>query len=714
MKKSSESPMAVRRHGGNIFPFPRPGEIVYETPPAFAWVGIDGCTQYRVEVRDENGQIICSAQTDSNVIVPDKIIPPGSYSWNVNAPGEERGWQPFSIAQNAIQFVRPTAREVLAGMPASRPRHLFNDSDIPSLCEMYAAELETLKRNIKLAIETPLPTIPAFHISGDKYGNRLHYGNHRSVCDRNLVALALGWALLKDEAAGNAGRDLLLTLCSWNPVGPFDIHEDWGDEVGQSHSRCFPAVMDLLWTKLSDKERRFVAQTLAAYAAGCEDRLKELNFHQNPGNSHAGRIPAYLGEAALSLKGTGVVDDETLERWLGYALDIYGGHFPHFGGPDGGWAEGTFYASSYTKWYLPFFSAVARFSGKNFLDRPFYQRLMHFFIHFAPPGQENHPFGDGYWCLPDHDEWPGFFAQNPFRVYSNRGGESGALALARQFSHTLRAPEIFKLHLLDVFLPPMAPPASDLAGNAQPAHAFPDGGFISLRTHVDKPEISTALLARASRYGAVSHQHADQGSFALIHRGKTLISPSGYYGWGWGTRHHFEWTRSTFAHNCLLINGEPQPWEYTSTASILSCEEKDGVLTAELDLTAAYPALTSYVRSFTLEETADCVVLKVRDRLTANKPVTVSFLNHTLSKPEIFPDGRVTVSRGCNLTITPLSGLDTAPPHMTDKFAIDVNEGIPTEFHHFVTNAPDQYHLRWEAPAAAVHDIVVEYRINDN
>jgi len=696
--------MVVRKHGGNIFPFPRPGEIVCETPPAFAWVGLDDCKSYRIEVRDRNDAVVWSAQTDKNVAVPDKVLPPGEYSWNVYASGEERGWQPFSIAENAVHFLRPTAREVFAGMPATRPRHLFCEADISSLCETYAPELETLKRNVELAKAAPLPQLPDYHITGDKLGARVHFGEHRNVCDRNLVALALAWALLKDEAAAEAARELLLTLCTWNPVGPFDVGEEWGDEVGLSHSRCFPAVIDLLWTRLSETERQFAAKTLAAYAFGCESRLKELNFHQNPGNSHCGRIPAYLGEAALVLKGTGVVDDDTLERWLGYALDIYGGHFPHFGGPDGGWAEGTFYATSYTKWYLPFFSAVARFCGKNFLDRPFYQRLMHFFIHFAPPGQENHPFCDGYWCLPDDDEWPGFFAQNPFRVYSARFGN----ALAKRFYDRLRTPEIFKLHLLDVFLPPMAPPVSDISGSVRSAHAFPDAGFVSLHTHVDKPEADTALLTRASRYGAVSHQHADQGSFALIHRGKTLISPSGYYGWGWGTRHHFEWTRTTFAHNCLLINGEPQPQCFTATASILSCKEEGGVLSAELDLVAAYPMLKSYVRSFTLEERPNCVVLKVRDRLTAATPVTVSVLNHTLSKPDILSDGRVTVSRGGVLTITPLCGLDDAAPQMTDKFAVDVNDGILPEYH---VDVSKQYHLRWDASAAVSHDIVMEYCI---
>ena len=165
-----------------------------------------------------------------------------------------------------------------------------------------------------------------------------------------------------------------------------------------------------------------MARTVAAYANQCERRLKKIDFCQNPGDSHCGRLPAYLGEAAMVLKGMDVVPQDVLVRWLTYAVDIYSGIFPYFGGPDGGWAEGMFYASSYTKWFLPFFCAVERFSGVSFLRRPFYQRLIRYFQHFCPPGWEIHPFADGYWCKPDDAEWPGFFAQNPYHIYAERFG----------------------------------------------------------------------------------------------------------------------------------------------------------------------------------------------------------------------------------------------------------------------------------------------------
>ena len=697
----------IRTHGGQVFPFPRPDEIIYETPPLFVWLKEADIKYYRIDLKDKNGVMIWTAETEHNAVVPDIILPHGRYIWNIYGGGLERGWQSFTIAENAVHFLRPTADEVLNGLPDERPRHLFCSYDISLLRKTYTAELETLRRNVRLALSSPLPQPPNFHLDGDMLNYREYFGKHRDVCDRDLVALALASVLLDDEEAGERAKKLMLTLCSWNPDGPCSPDWIWGDEIGLSHARCFPAVYDLLWTRLSDKERDFIGRTVAAYALLVERKLMHLDFIQNPGDSHSGRLPAYLGEAALALAGTGIVPDDALKRWLNYALDIYGGMFPHFGSPDGGWAEGTFYASSYTKWYLPFFSAVARFSGKNFLDRPFYQNLIHFFLHFSPPNWENHPFCDGYWCLPDDAEWPGFFAQNPFRVYAERSN----LEIAQQFSAQLKSPNIFKLHLLDIFLPPMPPPDTCLTEQVQNIRAFPDAGFVSLHIDIKNPKRDTVLLGRASRFGRVSHQHADQGNFALIHRGYTLISPSGYFGSAFGTKHHEKWTQTTFAHNCILVDGQPQPMNFKSTGKIISClQRENGSLYAKLDLSAAYPALELYTRSFTLEEKDGFVILIIRDKLKANRSVIVSYLNHTLSQPIILSDNRVIVTRGdCQLSIEILNGL-IPKPYMTDKFAVGVNDGVPPQYW---VDVPPQYHLKWESEAVAEHDISVKYIVTD-
>jgi len=609
-----------------IFPAPHDGERVEETPPSFCWLKVDGVSRYELVIRDINGKTCWNGYTDRNFMVPDKLLDPGIYEWNLFTDIGERGWWRFEIVSNAVKFLRPSAADVFAAIPTGHPRHLFFSKDISGLITSRSAEIETLKRNIRVALNAGLPEPPRFHREAQALPYREYFGRYRDFVDRDLVACALGYSLLDDRRAGAHAVASLLTICDWNPAGPCSILGPWGDEVGLSNARCLPSVYDMVWTLLNVKERTLVEQTIATYALQCEDLLNRLDFGQNPGNSHAGRVPAYLGEAALVLKDS-AVPQATLERWLALSLDIYSSFFPYYGGTDGGWAEGTFYASSYAKWYLPFFMAVERYAGVRFLDRPFYQKVIQYFLHFCPPGWENHPFCDGYWCRSDDLEWPGFFAQNPYRLYAERSG----IELAKQWSAVSASPEIFKLHLLDIFIPDGNPPSHSLTGSITRARDFPGAGFISLHTSLADQDKDTALLARASRYGSASHQHADQGSFALIHKGKTLISPSGYFGRGYGTRHHLEWTKSTQAHNAILVDGVGQARNsHLATGKIVSCSEINGLLQAELDISEAYPMLTSWIRRFTLYNNG---ILVVHDRIESEKPVIISWLLHTLSEP---------------------------------------------------------------------------------
>ncbi len=726
-----------------VFPFPAEGELVWETPPSFVWIAENGVNTdekaYTVVVRNETG-VIWQGRASANYVVPDVQLYPGQYEWNLYAmiDGEEyeRGWVSFQIAENAVSFMRPTGRQIYDAVPERvRPRHLFCKDDVQKLLQEHTADVETLKRNIEQAYIDGIPEEPRFYDDPAAMPYREYFGRHRDFVDRNLVACALGYQLLGDQSAGVHAKKLLLTICSWDPDEESSLLEGEGDELGLSHARCLPAVYDMLDELLNDAERALVVNRVAAYAQQCEDRLLQTDFIANPGNSHVGRLPAYLGEAAMVLKGTvreqkdgryavtylprhdRVITEETLVRWLDLAAEIFGGIFPFYGGPDGSWGEGPFYATSYTKWYLPFFNAVDRFLGVSYLNRPFYQRLSHYMLHFADPTFENHPFGDGYWCHSEDAEWPGFFAQNPFRIYAEKFGPAEAAYMEKQIPQ----PPLFKLHLLDIFLPVCkAGQQQHITGKAEKAQAFPYAGLVSLRSELAPQEgraSGIAAVARASRYGSASHSHPDQGSFALFCDGTALISPSGYFGRAFGSQHHQWWTNTTQAHNCILVNGEGQKREsHEAVGEILTCTEKEGVYTAALDLSKAYPMLEKYVRHLTMDEKA--CTFTVEDDVYADEPVQIDWLLHSLSQPkEHMVDAAecksenvyVSIQRnGIRLDVHPESGLDVHA-NISDKFGVDVNEGEPEAYH---VTMPTQYHMTWRtAKAKTEHHIKVSMNI---
>lgn len=687
-----------RTSGSQIFPAPADGAVIEETPPVFSFLRDGKEKKYRVVVQDRSGKIVFEAETEKNHVVPKEPLKPGKYRWNLLCGEEERGWQEFAISENAAVILRKDAETVFCAVPDVRPRHLFFKEDIPGILKKRKAETEVLKRNIEAACARELPKPPLFYSFEDGLPYREYFGEYREYCDRDMVACALGYALLGDEGAGKKAKELLLTICSWNPDGPCAVNAPWNDEIGLSNARCIPAVYDMLYDILTDQQRYIAEKTIIAYAEQCEERLRALDFAENPGDSHAGRLPAYLGEAALVLKGSTYIKEEILIRWLSYALEIYGGIFPFYGTADGGWAEGPFYASSYTKWYLPFFMAVERFADVRFLDRPFYQRLPQFLLHFAEKERENHPFGDGYWCGSEDPEWKGFFAQNPFRLYAERFGPEEARIKAEQYA----APELFELHLLDVFLPEGRMPERGLTGEACAMAVFEGAGLASCQTNVADQAHGTGLLVRASRFGSVSHQHADQGSFALIRNNKVLITPSGYFGRCWGTKHHRNWTRTTKAHNCILVNGRGQETDSFRAAGRFTDwkHEENKRFFLRLDLREAYPMLEFYERSFELTEKE----LVIRDEIRSKEAYEISWLLHMLDRPALQEDGTLVLEHGGERAVVFPDKAFCGTPDITGRFGTDVNEGVEEAFR---VSMEDQYHVTFITQKKKQHYIEV-------
>ncbi|MBE6658021.1 MAG: DUF4962 domain-containing protein [Ruminococcaceae bacterium] len=703
-----------RQSHWEVFPYPTGGVTVYENPPAFVWLPLpqdtDHTVCYTVTVEQADGTPVLCEQVYGNTYVPTRLFSAGSYRWNVTAGDAERGWETFTVAQNAIPFIRPTADEVLQSIPEKRPRHLFSMSELAELKVSRADALDTLRRCIEQAYRDGLPARPQYHTDEGALPYREYFGRFRDFCDRSLVACALGYYLLGDKEAGAFAKRLFLHICDWNPGGPCSLCGAWGDEVGLSCARCFPAVFDLTAPLMNAKERAYAAQAVVSYAQQCEDRLLRLDYMKNPGNSHAGRLPAYLGEAALSLWGEPGMDPAMLRRWLAYALQVYGGMFPFFGTPDGGWAEGTFYSTSYTKWYLPFFSAVARYTGKSFFDRPFYRNFARYLLHFALPDHELHPFGDGYWCSPESPEWPGFFAQNPFRVYADVSG----LEEARAYDRALSQQKLFSLHLLDVFLPTEALIRNDgFTAAPTDADAFPDAGFVSLHSGRRNPAGDLHLMARASKFGPGSHRQPDNGSFALFAGGTAMLCPSGYFGRAYGTKHHMQWLNTTKAHNAILVDGIGQDFSnFRHTAEIVSCGIENGIREASLDMTASYPMLTRWVRTFRM---TDAHTVVIEDDIRADHPVEITYPLHMLSKPadchaiesDVPPMSLSVTRHGHQLLVTPDNGCFVSLS-LSDRFDVALNEGEPEQYH---VQMPSQYHAYYTTDKKCAHHLRVVYRI---
>ncbi len=556
------------------------------------------------------------------------------------------------------------AGEILAALPETRPRHVFLPQDDAELLRSRKLEFRILENNRRIALASGVTAG-----LGGEY--RRDFEQARFKLDRDATACALLWRFKRDESAGRFARDQFLAACRWPQATVLPPC----DEVGLSLARTLPAGLDWCWELFSEPERNLIVSTLLRLGHEIMRRIVDEDFAGHPGNSHTARLPGYLGEIALVLHG--LTDSDLPVRWLDYAVNFYNGVFPFYGDADGGWAEGPFYASSYTKWFLPFFFAVERTCGHSFFDKPFYRHVAEFFVHFAPPGQESHPFGDGHW--PTAAEWPGFQAQDPFSVYANT-------PLSCRFSRESRERlEYFELHVTDMFLPRRFP--CDMEDSD--FFRAPKSGFLSFRRSPEAPERDVALLARAGSGGSPSHQHADQGDFAILARGLTLLAPSGYYGYQFGTEHHLRWTAQTLAANCVLIGGRGQTKGDPEDVGIVLEADADH---AVIDLSRAHGV--KYLRTIRFDRAA--LEANVTDAISSPAPVEVEFRLHSYAEPRI--SGRIfTVERpGTRLRgeVSPAAGFS-----MTDRFDPPCPE------------LPAQYHLSWRFPAACEHRIEARFKI---
>jgi len=258
--------------------------------------------------------------------------------------------------------------------------------------------------------------------------------------------------------------------------------------------------------------------------------------------------------------------------------------------------------------------------------------------------------------------------------------------------------------LLDVFLPEGEYDPSSLAGDVTRACAFPDTGYISLHTDPWHPEKELALVARSSRYGSISHEHADQGSFALLCGGTALISPSGYFGRGYGTKHHREWTNHTRAHNTILVNDQEQEdFSYRATGKVLYARDEEDVLKGAVDPSHAYEQVEKWQRSFELRENE----LVVEDEIELKAPGKISWLLHALSEPLISGNQISLTRKGIHLEIIP-EGNDLKNPSVSDQFDTPLNEGEPEAYH---VTMPQQYHMKWETEEKKNHHIRVHFKV---
>ncbi|WP_413700497.1 heparinase II/III family protein [Psychromonas sp. KJ10-10] len=457
---------------------------------------------------------------------------------------------------------------------------------------------------------------------------------------------------------------------------------------------------------LNDNEKQlFIRPMLVRIAEQIMERLEQDDFKQFPGHSHTSRLPAYLGLAGLVLYREHNIEE--CELWLNEAITIYRGILPFYGGIDGSWVEGSFYASTYSKWFHPLFLSIERLSDFSFYEHPFYQNFVHFAQDFIAPEQDCHPFSDGFWCTRDGKEWPGFFSQNPLRIYVARFGDAVDYQQSQALEHAIKD---YRLHLLDV-----VPTIKQIEFEQAVTHKTVSDEKIATQQTLNHyyahaglgkfTQQSLSVYYRASAFGNSSHRHADQGNIGLFEDNIGILIPTGSYGYRFGSKHHSEWTRQTIAHNLPLIDDKGQKLDDpSSTAQVIERRSGANYHLVTLDLTASYAEpVEKFYRSLVLIEDiglifVDCVTLSEDKKLNwrLHSPLKASL---TDNKSSVLLASKANIDNyRCNL----LSHPDEL---LTIEYGYEGELNIPERA--IESDASKEVvHLDWLLPASQKHIVV--------
>ncbi len=556
----------VRTHDFQIYLSPCEAYPAVVNPPSFNWPEESSARQYRLELESLTTGEQWSWEHVNSPMQLSFELPQCQYQWRLVATSGERSeqaseWIGFEISEDLPSYLAPTAGELFEKCDGHRQWLMYFDQDIDSIKNQCGTIYPKLKHTATLAVPRSQISFPDHYQRGQEEGKREAIANVRKWVDRDLMTHALLFRIWGEKEHGDEALQRLLQLAQWSCEGPASLLRPctWGDEVGCSLARNMFLAYHWLSPLLDENEKGlFVRPMLVRIARQMTQRLAQDNFKQRPGHSHTSRLPAYLGLAGLALYREH--DRDECEQWLNDALEIYRGVLPFYGGSDGSWVEGPFYASTYSKWFHPFFLSVERISDFSFYQHPFYKNFLAFARDFIAPQQTSHPFGDGFWCRRDGKEWPGFFAQNPLRIYAGRFGDRADFYQSQELEDAIKD---YRLHLLDV-VPTIRQIAFDLAvKDKRPVdnNQTDQQALNNYYVHAGLGKLTRqqmALYYRASSFGNSSHRHGDQGNIGFFDNGVGILEPTGSFGYRFGSQHHRAWTRQTIAHNLPLVDGQGQ------------------------------------------------------------------------------------------------------------------------------------------------------------
>jgi hypothetical protein len=562
------------------------------------------------------------------VFVPQETLPPGQWFWRYGIQTKAgTTWgrpRPFVIPENARPFPFPNWERAIQHVPPARPRLFFPGQRLEQVRRWAAGQLkpqvDRLVASCDREVGRELVTEPGYAPKGPQFGPWAVQVMRTTRPPMDVMeSCALAWLLTGKRRLGDEAKRRLLHFFAWDPNGPtsFFAYDEPPMWMMMRGTRAYDWTYDLF----TSEERARIEGAMKARAGQFLKHLQRLPFESMPYDSHAGRLPGFLGECALEF----IHEWPEAKEWLQYATLLYYTSYPAWGGDDGGWQEGPGYWGAYMQFALHYVVALRAATQVDLMQKPFFRNTPYYGLYTATPYHQHAPFGDGQTGSPRGlGQLMYVFStltQNPcFRWHAE---ESQAAIGA----------DVLSLAAYDPHLKARSPL------ELPPARAFPAVGLASFHTALGDRQNDISFLFRSSPYGGVSHGHADQNAYVIEAFGRGLAIATGYYPW-YGSPHHDRWTRSTKAVNSVLVDAEGQVQRrWGAGGRLVAFTSTAGYDYAEGEAAAAYGGRLERFRRQVVHVRPGVFVLF--DELRSPEPSRFQWLLHAYNRIEMDEANRV-------------------------------------------------------------------------
>jgi hypothetical protein len=623
---------------------PADGSSAPTNPASFVWVPVSGATSYQLQVSSSPDFASHSTQTyndiDLSIFTPPIVMDTEpTYYWRVRGVSKteiDLPWsdvRSFRYAQSAVEMPLPALTEVRSQIPNSHPRLFVTAETLADWQAKLTTDplLQVLWKLVLASANTdafmPLPSEPPNCRIGGVFNSNV-WSQANSITNQAIdimERLAFTYLVTGDSQIGQAARRWILHIASWDPKG------STGAAINDESSR--PLLLKLAraytwaYNTLSPEDREFVRQVVQIRGTEAYRIVKGRPYESKPWDSHAtGSLPI-IGEVALAFLG----EIPEAEEWFDYIVRIMHAVYPIWGGYDGGWSEGHAYWNTGMDRAFCFMDALRVVTGLDLYRLPFFQRTGDFKLLTHPPYSKIGPFGDHSDTAPNSTSGESMahlaaVFQNPYyQWYAKAVGtplEMGVMGLIRAYLYDRTDLE---------GIAPINLPSS--------AHFRGIGWVVFHRDYHAPQDERIQFMFKSSPYGSFSHSYADQNSFTLEAYGEPLAISSGYRPW-YSSAHHLGWTKTTQAHNAILVNGQGQ-----QTQSLAAKGEIIGYLGGQSFSYTAGNAQVAYGSNLLDKYVRHVVYLRpdlfvIYDDLKAPKESNFSWLFHAYHKSDIEPSGQ--------------------------------------------------------------------------